>query len=414
MGAGEAGKRQGTPVSTLDPCQDVRRHFSKPDIVFLTMLQLHQRHVASQSPSKPSRPGQDDVQQSQGQWRCQLLPNSSHCAVASLDSGTSTILLESSHVAEEEPPSQFQLRFSPALANKPKTASSSAGTEAKKPFNPFENPPEALIVAPIGSDHLLLLNKFAIVPEHSILITRTFKPQTQLLDAEDLEAAYACIRAYHDFPTEGHDKEELFVFFNCGEHSGASQAHRHLQLLPIARMKDGLPFQQKGAPGWTVFADPVPDEPVAHDPPGCGGGRPFFAFGERVSDSSKLHAVYLRLYRIACNATGGATTTEVDVAAGAEARISYNLAMTKDSMVIMPRTAEGAAVRDKQGREVGRIALNGTVLAGTALVKSEAEWEALRDDPEQLEEILGQIGVGPAAVGRDYGKIFRDVPSSIL
>lgn len=154
-------------------------------------------------------------------------------------------------------------------------------------------------------------------------------------------------------------------------------------------MKDGLPLPQEGVSGWAVLADQVAGEPIGDKPVGS-LELPFVAYGERVLDAEQLHAAYLRLYRAACTAAGVET---VDAAAGAEASISYNLAMTKDSIVIMPRTAEGASVRDKQGHEVGRLALNGTVLAGTALVKSEAEWEALKDDPEQLLEILGQIGV---------------------
>ena len=66
-------------------------------------------------------------------------------------------------------------------------------------------------------------------------------------------------------------------------------------------------------------------------------------------------------------------------------------------MAIAPRVVEGTPVSvvDGEGnrREVGLLSLNGTVLAGTALVKKKEGWEALRDDPEQLVELLGKIGV---------------------
>ncbi|PSR80904.1 HIT-like domain-containing protein [Coniella lustricola] len=306
----------------------------------------------------------------------------------------------------------IQLRFSPSLANKPKQppASSSAGkddkTPSQKPFNPFENPPQPLVITHLGADYTLVLNKFAIVPEHFLLITRAFKPQTNLLEAEDLAAAYSCIRAYHE------EREELFAFFNCGEHSGASQPHRHLQLLPVARMKDGL--DQDGAlggatvaavaPTWDVLADRLVhrnDSSNNQNPVSL----PFVTFGEPLRENMSPHdlrAVYLRLYRKACAAVGGGLApTETELAKlesnnnknGIPARISYNMAMTKDSMVLCPRKAEGAAITDKDGNEVGKLSLNGTVLAGTALVKSEAEWNALREDPEQLWRILGRIGV---------------------
>jgi ATP adenylyltransferase len=57
---------------------------------------------------------------------------------------------------------------------------------------------------------------------------------------------------------------------------------------------------------------------------------------------------------------------------------------------------EGTAVVAGDGgekKDVGKLALNGTVLAGTALVKTQEEWDALRAEPEQLLEILGRIGV---------------------
>lgn len=249
-----------------------------------------------------------------------------------------------------------------------------------------------------------MLNKFAIVPEHFILITRTFKPQTYLLEAEDLAATYACIRAYHEYEVDG-EREELFAFFNSGEHSGASQRHRHLQLLPVARMRDGLPDAARGGgeeKKWSVLADRlVGDDETAGDR--AKELVPFATFAERIHsdmEAGDLRAVYLRLYRKACLAAARAGEEPIDVEpAGAnstEAQISYNLAMTRNTMVLCPRTAEGDVVRNREGREVGRLALNGTVLAGTALVKSQEEWDALGGDGNQLWEVLGKIGVPPS------------------
>ncbi|KAK7983660.1 hypothetical protein PG989_011062 [Apiospora arundinis] len=62
-------------------------------------------------------------------------------------------------------------------------------------------------------------------------------------------------------------------------------------------------------------------------------------------------------------------------------------------MALCPRVAEGSKIRSKSGEEVGSVALNGTVLAGTALVKNEAEWDALREDPAKLLGVLSKIGV---------------------
>ncbi|KAI6360606.1 hypothetical protein MCOR25_006691 [Pyricularia grisea] len=293
----------------------------------------------------------------------------------------------------------FQLRFSPSLANKPKpppkttnpdgnssSSGSGGGGGGTKPFDPFADPPPALVVAKLEPwTHYLVLNKFAIVPEHFILATTAFAAQTDLLDAADLAAARACVDAYAD--ADG----GLFVFFNCGEHSGASQPHRHLQLLPVARMRDGLPA---GGAGWEVLAARLGREQAAVDK------VPFPCFVERLDDDDAmfgaaadpegvaLRGKYLELYRRACEVMG---VKGAEQQMDGEARISYNLAMTRDVMVLCPRRSEGAALVAGGGDEVGKLALNGTVLAGTALVKSEAEWDALRGDPEQLGRVLARI-----------------------
>ncbi|KAL2270548.1 hypothetical protein VTJ83DRAFT_2732 [Remersonia thermophila] len=306
----------------------------------------------------------------------------------------------------------FQLRFSPSLANKPRaplpaaptTEPSAATGQPKKPaFDPFDNPAEAMLVASLGTSHNLILNKFAIVPEHFILATKAFEEQTDLLSRADLEAAYACIQAYHAYAEPGldgptHDdpsKSELYVFYNSGPASGSSQPHRHLQLLPVARMREGLNPDEAGA--WDVLANRLLDPDVARR-------VPFQTFAERIGPGADLETVYLRLYQRACEAVLGSQEAAAAPASAAgeprPAKIDYNLAMTRDVLVVAPRVAEGSAVTraaEEAGetvrKTVGTLALNGTVLAGTALVKSEAEWDALRAEPEQLLELLGRVGV---------------------
>ncbi|KAK5659714.1 hypothetical protein OQA88_925 [Cercophora sp. LCS_1] len=259
----------------------------------------------------------------------------------------------------------FQLRYSPSLASKPRGPPNSSSTDkSKPPFDPFDNPSASMLVAPVGESHILVLNKFAIVPEHFILATKAFKPQTGLLEGADLEAAYACVQAYHEHG------EELFVFFNSGEHSGASQPHRHLQLLVVDRMKEGLDGR------WDVLAKRLEDEETRKKLPfgACYGGITPGMTGD------ELAKLYEGLYQEACGMVGKEWNGE------REAVISYNLAMTGHGMVVMPRVSEGAMV---DGVWLG---LNGTVLAGTALVKSEREWDVMRGDGK-VEEVLGRIGV---------------------
>ncbi|EPE10804.1 ap4a phosphorylase ii [Ophiostoma piceae UAMH 11346] len=287
----------------------------------------------------------------------------------------------------------FQLRFAPSLGKKPKGPKQEAkekGGQDKKTFNPFEDPVPGLLVVPqLGPSHRLVLNKFAISKDHAILATTVFRPQHHLLDPADLAAAYACIEAYQS------SDEELYVFFNSGGNSGASQPHRHLQLLPVAQMREGL--EGGDAPEWGILVDKA-----------AGDGKtqqlPFYVATARLTgpqSAEQLHTTYLGLYRKACAA---AKSTSAYVADGevsqadeeggrVPARISYNLALTKTTMAILPRTSEGSIVSTGGGTPDGFVSLNGTVLAGTALVKNEAEWDALRHDSAHLLRVLEKIGV---------------------
>ncbi|KAM3458568.1 hypothetical protein MY3296_000326 [Beauveria thailandica] len=302
----------------------------------------------------------------------------------------------------------FQLRFSPSLANKPKAPppqrETGETTQPSKPFDPFAYtttpPPPPLFVGDVGPAHFLVLNKFAIVPGHFILATRAYKPQTDVLEADDLHATLACLRAYQEAASPappsssddgdgggGEDGGALFAFFNCGEHSGASQPHRHIQMLPVAAMREGLPADS----AWRVLATQIDGGGAAA---AAAAAAPFTTFSQRITlDTSRehLHAAYLRLYAQAVRAVKG---EESEVSTTGEAAISYNLAMTRDRLVLCPRRAEGDVVRDPDtGDVVGKVSLNGTMLAGTALVKAEAEWEALCKNPRALTTVLKSVGI---------------------
>ncbi|KAH6838483.1 histidine triad-like protein [Chaetomium sp. MPI-CAGE-AT-0009] len=274
----------------------------------------------------------------------------------------------------------FQLRFSPALANKPSAPQPPApSTDAVPPlpspspkeaeskkqtskpfFDPFDNPPTSMLITPLAPSHNLVLNKFAIVPEHFILATH---PEDQTPHTRK--------------QTQTQDQErDLYVFFNSGPASGSSQPHRHIQMLPVARMREGLAADEAAA--WEALAGALVREDVR-------GRLPFTTFVGRIGPGVDLMEVYLGLYRRACEAVLGS---------GGSGGSGGGLG---EVMVIAPRVVEGALVtvpgEGGARREVGKLALNGTVLAGTALVKTQAEWDALREDPEQVVEILGRIGV---------------------
>ena len=87
--------------------------------------------------------------------------------------------------------------------------------------NPFLPWDPRLEVAQVGSDHALILNKYPVQLGHMLLVTRQWAAQGDWLQPEDLQAL-----ATVDQRTSG------LWFFNSGPDAGASQPHRHIQLLP--------------------------------------------------------------------------------------------------------------------------------------------------------------------------------------
>jgi ATP adenylyltransferase len=143
------------------------------------------------------------------------------------------------------------LRFCPSLAKKPTPKNGDA--KQQKKTDPFANPPEPLFITSIPSSnptHILVLNKFPIIAGHFILATKSNKKQTHVLEQDDLEATYACLKAWQT--EQGSKQQRLFAFFNSGDHSGASQPHRHLQFLPVESMHHG-----EATSSWDLLMDIV-------------------------------------------------------------------------------------------------------------------------------------------------------------
>ena len=65
---------------------------------------------------------------------------------------------------------------------------------------------------------------------HLLIITKAKKQQTDLLNKEDFEAVCITMRAM----------DESFAFYNAGEIAGASQNHKHIQVIPL----DSIPGKQ--------------------------------------------------------------------------------------------------------------------------------------------------------------------------
>ena len=94
----------------------------------------------------------------------------------------------------------------------------------QNPFCPWE---KILEIDKIEHNHQLILNKYPVQKGHILLITNNWKPQNGWLDIKDWKAIQKVNK----------DTSGLW-FFNSSPIAGASQPHRHFQLL--RRSKDEI------------------------------------------------------------------------------------------------------------------------------------------------------------------------------
>ena len=102
------------------------------------------------------------------------------------------------------------------------------GGPRPNPFLPWDAPLE---VTRLGGGHVLLLNKYPVQEAHLLVITSDWQPQNGWLRPLDWQAV-AEVAA---------DTGGLW-FFNSSATAGASQPHRHLQLLPRHQGQSSCPL----------------------------------------------------------------------------------------------------------------------------------------------------------------------------
>ncbi len=88
----------------------------------------------------------------------------------------------------------------------------------RNPFIPWDS---RLEIKSINDKHTLILNKYPVQMGHLLLITNSWQAQNGWLSKDDFEAIVNV-----DNDTSG------LWFFNSSKAAGASQPHRHFQLLP--------------------------------------------------------------------------------------------------------------------------------------------------------------------------------------
>ncbi|HSM80446.1 MAG TPA: phosphorylase [Nodosilinea sp.] len=131
---------------------------------------------------------------------------------------------------------RFLVRILANLARKEKASLAQAVQHQQgQPSNPFLPYDPDLFVANLSATHLCLLNKYNVVDHHILIVTREFEDQDTWLTLADFEALAL-----------GMAEIDGLAFYNGGRQAGASQRHKHLQLVPPPFCPDATPLPLDG------------------------------------------------------------------------------------------------------------------------------------------------------------------------
>jgi sulfate adenylyltransferase (ADP) / ATP adenylyltransferase len=217
-----------------------------------------------------------------------------------------------------------------------------------KAFNPFLPYEEDLFVADISKTHVCLLNKYNVANYHLLIITREFEEQETLLTLQDFEALWACMVEF-----------DGLAFYNAGKTAGASQRHKHVQLVPLPLTPEGPPIPIESLLSTATFqgsTGKIPGLPFVHA----------FAQLDAALAESPLKAAEATFahYHALLQSVGLSNPMLENRQSGA-----YNLLVTRRWMLLVPRSQE----------DFESISVNSLGFAGALLVRHEQQLERLKN-----------------------------------
>jgi ATP adenylyltransferase len=235
----------------------------------------------------------------------------------------------------EDRGARFAVRVIAGLDPK-RVAATSANPTQSDPFLPPYR--DELFVADISETHAALLNKWSVLDHHLLIVTRAFEEQESALGASDFEALWACMAEF-----------EALGFYNAGQQAGASQPHKHLQLVPLPLGTDRPPAARTRLPIESLLDTGL--LPFAY----ARASLPDRSRGLGADPGDQLELLYRQLIE------------ELSLDGGCGPRGPYNLLLTRDWMLIVPRTCDAW----------DGIAINALGFAGALLVGDRQALEKL-------------------------------------
>ncbi|WP_222937699.1 DUF4922 domain-containing protein [Spartinivicinus ruber] len=203
------------------------------------------------------------------------------------------------------------------LHTKLKTFNKKTAVSNKKVTNPFLPFEQDMYVGEAGDSHVCLLNKFPVLLHHLLICTRRYEAQTLPLTLENFEAWLL-----------GVTTPDVLGFYNGGEAAGASQMHRHMQLV-----KTEIPMVKIISSGNLAFKHQL------------------YYFTDLKAED--LFSAYQEaMYQLGLIIDGQC--------------LPYNILLTKQWMLILPRTKA----------QLNELLVNGLNYTGRFLVKNneQAQW----------------------------------------
>jgi len=245
---------------------------------------------------------------------------------------------------------RFFIRILAGLARKDEARKQQEVAEKSgKNSNPFCPPEQDLVVADISETHLAVLNKYNVMEHHLLIITRQYEDQDTLLTLNDFEALWLCMAEY-----------KSLGFYNGGKDAGASQQHKHLQLVPLPLAPQGPPIPIEPLiinVGDNDSYTKVPGFPFLHS------FRPLRR--ELINAPHDAARETLHIYASMLEQVGMTNPTKKGIT---RQSMPYCLLVTRDWMLLIPRSREC----------FGDISLNSLAFAGSLFVRNEQQLEQIR------------------------------------
>lgn len=192
----------------------------------------------------------------------------------------------------------------------------------------------------ISKTHSIVYNKYPVFKDHLLVITRAYENQSIRLTANDLIVTYQTL-----FAVKG------FAFYNSSKVAGASQEHKHLQVLGYENFDNDFFKQIRKSFEHVQLTDKEEYKQVQ-----CWvfeewiyAGIKFRKVGSK--DTQEEYAEYLKkVYELGMGLLGQYHNTT-----------DYNLVMGEDYLLVVPRSQE---------KFQGKVSLNGFALIGSLAATS--------------------------------------------